>query len=82
MIQLWMFASPIIYPASLVPEKWRWLYALNPLIAIIEGFRAALFSRKGFDWTALAISTGMTLAILIYSAYVFRRMEKTFADTV
>ncbi|MGI9164775.1 MAG: ABC transporter permease [Pyrinomonadaceae bacterium] len=81
LIQLWMFFSPIIYPLSMVPEKWRWLLALNPLTGIIEGFRSSLFGRK-FDWTIIIISTAITLLLLVYSAYAFRRMEKTFADIV
>ena len=81
LIQLWMFVSPIIYPPSLMPEKWRWALALNPLTGIIDGFRSALFGRQ-FDWVALAFSSVITLAILIYSAYTFRRMEKSFADIV
>jgi lipopolysaccharide transport system permease protein len=81
LVQIWMFLSPIIYPTTLVPQRWRWLLALNPLTGIIEGFRAALFGRA-FDWTALAISTMITLLLLVYSAYAFRRMEKSFADVV
>jgi lipopolysaccharide transport system permease protein len=80
-IQLWMFASPIIYPATIVPEKWRWALALNPMTGIIDGYRAALFGRPP-DWKALMISAGVTVCALIYSAYHFRRMEKTFADVV
>lgn len=80
-IQLWMFASPIIYPATIVPEKWRWALALNPMTGIIDGYRAALFGRPP-DWKALAISAGVTMCALIYAAYHFRRMEKTFADVV
>ncbi|MFN7948484.1 MAG: ABC transporter permease [Blastocatellia bacterium] len=80
-IQLWMFASPIIYPVTLVPAKWRWLLAINPMTGIIDGYRAALFGRTP-DWQALAISTAVTLAALVYAAYHFRRMEKTFADVV
>lgn len=80
-IQLWMFASPIIYPVTLVPERWRWVLAINPMTGIIDGFRAALFGRSP-DWQALAISTAVTVGVLIYSAYNFRRMEKTFADVV
>ena len=81
LIQLWLFVSPVIYPASMLPEKWRWLLALNPLTGIIEGFRSALFAQP-FDWTALGFSALATLLLLIYSAYTFRRMEKTFADIV
>ena len=81
LIQLWMFASPIIYPPSMVPEQYRWLLALNPLTGIIDGYRSALFGRA-FDWTAIAFSTVITLTVLVYSAYTFRRMEKSFADIV
>ncbi len=81
LIQLWMFATPIIYPSSIVPEKWRWALALNPLAGIIEGYRASLFGRE-FDWVALGLSSIITLALLVYSAYMFRRMEKSFADVV
>lgn len=81
-IQLWMFVSPVIFPSSFVPQKWRWVLALNPLTGIIEGFRAALFGRKPFDWIALASSTAITLVLLVYAAYTFRRMERSFADIV
>lgn len=80
-IQLWMFASPVVYPLSLVPAEWKRLYVLNPLVGIVEGFRSSLFGRE-FNWPALLISTGITLALLIYSAYAFRKMEKGFADIV
>ena len=80
-IQLWMFASPIIYPVTLVPEQWRWVMAINPMVGIIDGFRATLFGRA-IDWRSLAIAALMTVGVLIYSAYNFRRMEKTFADVV
>jgi lipopolysaccharide transport system permease protein len=81
LIQLWMFASPIIYPTSLVADQWRWLLALNPLTGIIEGFRAALFGRP-LDGTALGLSAAVTLAVLVLAAYSFRRMERAFADVV
>jgi lipopolysaccharide transport system permease protein len=81
LIQLWMFASPVIYPLSLVPGKWQWLLALNPLTGIIEGFRAAFLGRV-IDWAALALAAGTTLAFTVYAAYAFRRMEKGFADTI
>lgn len=81
LIQLWMFASPIVYPLSLVPPKWQRIYAVNPLVGIIEGFRSTLLGRE-FDWIALSMSTVVTLGLLIYAAYSFRRMEKEFADIV
>ncbi|MEP6923027.1 MAG: ABC transporter permease [Pyrinomonadaceae bacterium] len=77
-IQLGMFASGIITP---IPERWRFLLFLNPLAAQIQGYRAAIFGRP-FDWTALGISALVTVAVLVYSAYNFRRMEKSFADVV
>ena len=80
-IQLWMFASPVIYPASIVPEKWKWLLLINPVAGIIEGFRAALTGRP-FDWMQVSISGAITLAVLICAVYTFRRFEHTFADVV
>jgi lipopolysaccharide transport system permease protein len=80
-IQLWMFATPIIYPSSLVPAEWRWVLALNPLAGLVEGSRAALFGVE-WDWTALTISSSITFILLVSCAYVFRRMERNFADLV
>lgn len=80
-IQLWMFVSPVVYPLTLVPERWRFVYSLNPLVGIIEGFRAALFG-KSFNWPALGISAIVTVALLLYAGYVFKRREKTFADII
>lgn len=81
LIQLGMFATPIIYPTSLVPEKWRWLVALNPMSGQIEAYRAAIFG-KPFDWFALGVSIILTIVILFYSAFTFKRMEKNFADII
>jgi homopolymeric O-antigen transport system permease protein len=81
LIQLWMFATPIIYPASLVPARWRWLLWLNPLAGLIEGFRSALFERP-FAWVALAGSAMVALGSLVYSAWAFRQMEREFADII
>jgi lipopolysaccharide transport system permease protein len=82
LIQLWFFASPIIYPVKMVPERWRWVMALNPMTGIIEGFRAALFGDKGVEWRALGVSAATCAALLVCAAYVFRRMERDFADVV
>jgi lipopolysaccharide transport system permease protein len=81
LMQLWMFVSPIIYPVSMIPAKLRWVLALNPLTGIISGFRSALFNRP-FDWTSLGISTGITVLMLGYAVFSFRRMERNFADIV
>lgn len=80
LIQIWFFASPIIYPASIF-EQWRWLLALNPMAGLIEGYRAALYGSP-FDWPMVALSGGLTLALLIYATFTFRRMEKSFADII
>jgi lipopolysaccharide transport system permease protein len=80
-IQAWMFASPVIYPPGIVPEKWRWLLNLNPLSGIIEGFRSALIGRA-FDWPAIGAAAAITSALLLCSIYVFRRTEDTFADLI
>ena len=81
LIQLWMFVSPIIYPASILPLKWRWVLDLNPLTGIIEGFKSSLFGRP-FNWTSLAISAAITLFSLVYAAFSFSRVERRFADIV
>ena len=81
MIQLWMFVSPIIYPANILPERWRWVLDLNPLTGIIEGFRSALFAQP-FNWTSLAIASVITLITLLYAAYSFTRVERHFADII
>lgn len=85
LIQLWMFVSPIIYPTSFMsrslPAQVRWVLLVNPLTGIIEGYRSSLLGLP-FKWTALAISSVITLGMLLYSSYAFRRMEKNFADIV
>jgi lipopolysaccharide transport system permease protein len=80
-VQLWIFVSPIFYPSNVLPDKYRWAFALNPLTGIIEAYRSSLFGRP-IDWTGLGVSALITLAILVYGSYSFRRMEKTFADIV
>lgn len=80
-IQLWLFVSPVIFPSSILPEKWRWVMALNPLTGIIEGYRSAIFGRP-INWTVLGVSVVITLVVLTCASYYFRRMEKTFADIV
>jgi lipopolysaccharide transport system permease protein len=81
LIQFWMFSTPIIFPVSIVPDRWRWLLGLNPLTGVIENFRSALFGRP-FAWDALALSMIIGGALLGYAAYLFRRLEHTFADTI
>jgi len=80
-IQLWMFASPVIYPVSLVPDNWKWLVMINPVAGIIEGFRASLTGLP-FDWRHISISGAIIVTLLMSSVYIFRRFENTFADVV
>jgi lipopolysaccharide transport system permease protein len=81
LMQVWMYASPIAYPASVVPARFRLLYSLNPLAGIIEGYRAALFGLS-FDWRMLGIAALVTLGVLAYSGYAFHKMERSFADII
>ncbi len=80
-IQMLMFASPIIYPSSMVPQPWQRLLVINPLAGIIEGFRSSLFGLP-IKWPALAWAATVTIGLLIFSAYYFRSTERTFADVV
>ena len=80
-LQLWMFASPIVYPASIVPEKWHTIYALNPLTGIIEGMRASLFNGE-FDRFSIGVSVVVVFLLLFVGLYVFRRTEEDLADVV
>jgi lipopolysaccharide transport system permease protein len=80
--QFWLFATPIAYPSSLLSEPWRSLYAINPMVGVVEGFRWALLGSKTAPGPMIAVSSVAALAILISGAFYFRRMEKTFADLV
>lgn len=81
LIQLWLFASPVIYPTSMLPANWRWLLILNPMTGIIEGLRSSLFGRA-FDWPAIAVSALITLLLVPLSAIFFRRVEDSFAEII
>ncbi len=79
--QFWLFATPIAYSSSLVPEQWRALYGLNPMAGVVEGFRWALLG-KSPPGPLLAVSVTVVVVLLIGGLYYFRRTEKTFADVV
>lgn len=79
---LWLFASPVAYPASLVPGPWRWLYGLNPMAGAIEGFRWALLGQGGMPAPLVAASLAVTLLMLVTGLRYFTRVEQTFADLV
>jgi lipopolysaccharide transport system permease protein len=82
MAQIWMFATPIAYPSTLVPEQWRALYGLNPMVGVVEGFRWALLGVDTKPGPMIIVSFVAALAILVGGALYFRWMEKTFADVV
>jgi lipopolysaccharide transport system permease protein len=81
-IQLWMFASPIIYPMSAVPESWRPLYALNPVVSVIQGFRWALLPGFETDLSLFAAGLAIVIAVFVSGLLYFRSMERTFADVI
>jgi lipopolysaccharide transport system permease protein len=80
--QVWMFATPIAYPSSLLSEKWRLVYGLNPMAGVVEAFRWALLGTKTPPSAMILVSWAASLIILVSGAYYFRRMEKSFADIV
>lgn len=81
-LQLWFFATPVVYPSSLIPPPWNVLYALNPMAGVVEGFRWALFGKGAAPGPIILISIAMVVVALISGLYVFKRMERTFADVV
>jgi lipopolysaccharide transport system permease protein len=81
LVQFWMFASPVVYPSSLVPQKWRWLYGLNPMAGVIEGFRWSL-GRGNPPGRLVLVSTGVMILILLSGVAYFQKMETTIADVV
>jgi len=80
-VQLWLFASPVIYPLTLVPERLRLLLLLNPMTGIIEGYHSSLL-RQPFDWIALGVSTALTVLVLLFATRNYRRVEGYFADLI
>jgi len=79
MLQALMYMSPVVYPISIVPERFHWLLALNPMAGIIDGYRSAILG-KPWNPTAIAISTASALILFLFSVYFFRRVERRFAD--
>jgi lipopolysaccharide transport system permease protein len=81
-MQLWLFISPIIYPSSAVPEKYRYLLGLNPMSGLIEAFRNSLIGKNPIDWNLLFISLIIILTIMIIGIYYFKKAERFFADVI
>jgi lipopolysaccharide transport system permease protein len=82
LVQFWMYASPIVYPMSLIPERWRTLYSLNPMAAVVEGFRWGLLGKQSPDWSVIAIGTVVAVVLFASGLVFFKRMERSFADIV
>jgi homopolymeric O-antigen transport system permease protein len=80
--QFWLLASPVAYPSSLVPERWRWLYGLNPMAGVIDGFRWALTGHGQPPGPVMLVSAGMVAVVLLGGLFFFQRMESTVADRV
>jgi len=80
--QIWLFATPIAYPSSLVPEPWRAWYGLNPMAGVVDGFRWALLGTAGAPGGLFAVSAAVALVILVSGVHYFRRTERTFADII
>jgi len=81
MVQIWMYATPVVYPASLVPEKWQWVVYLNPMAGVIEAFRSAFLGRA-FDWPSIGISMLVGLVFFLFGIAYFERVERRFADII
>lgn len=80
LVQVWMFASPIVYPASLVPERYRAVYALNPMVGVIEAMRSVLFGTAPLDWAAFGVSLLAAVLLFVTGTLYFRQTERVFAD--
>jgi lipopolysaccharide transport system permease protein len=81
LMQFWMFATPVVYPASLLPEQWQWILHLNPMAGLVEGFRSAFLGRP-FDVTAIAISCAVSAVVFVVAVFYFERVERRFADII
>ncbi len=82
LIQVWMFASPVVYAASVIPRRWHTLYNLNPAVGFIEGFRWSILGRGAITAETLLITAGVSGFFLVSGAYYFRRVEREFADVI
>jgi lipopolysaccharide transport system permease protein len=82
LLQVWMYASPIVYPLSIVPDKFKWAYSLNPMVGVIEGIRWAVFGVNTPDFQSIILSFILIAALLFGGLVFFRHMERTFADTI
>lgn len=82
LLQIWMYASPVVYSFQMIPDEWKWAYALNPMVGVIEGFRWAVLGQGNPDIMAMAVGGGLMLLMLFGGLVFFKRMERTFADLI
>lgn len=82
LIQIWLFVSPIVYPVSLVPERWRWLLSLNPMTGVLDGFRWSLLDRPAPELQVIGVSALAAVLLLGSGLLYFRRIERTFVDVI
>ncbi len=82
LIQVWMYATPIVYPLSIVPADWRWLYSLNPMVGVIEGFRWAVLGNGQPEIVPMVISAVMIVVLLVAGLVFFKNQERSFADLI
>jgi lipopolysaccharide transport system permease protein len=82
LLQVWLFATPIAYPSSLLPQPWRTIYGINPMVGVVEGFRWALLGTKATPGPIVLVSFLTSICLLVGGAFYFRRLERTFADVV
>jgi lipopolysaccharide transport system permease protein len=82
LMQFWMFASPVVYPASILPEKYRLIYAINPMTGVIEGFRSGLLGTSAFPVNMILISAVVSIVVFIIGSFYFRHTERYFADVI
>lgn len=80
LVQILMYAAPVVYPLSIIPEKYRLIYAINPMVGVIEGFRASILGTTAMPWDVIAVSSIGAIVLLFYGLYTFSRLERTFAD--
>lgn len=81
-VQLMLFVTPVIYPTSIVSDQWKWILQLNPMTGVIEAARIVLLQHAPIDWTGLAIGGGITLGLMLFGLFYFRKTERYFADII
>jgi len=82
LLQLWLFMTPVIYPTSMVPPRWRWVFGLNPMAGVVEGFRWSVLGAGDPAWATITTSVVVLFAVMVSGLFYFRRVENFFADVI